>query len=700
MDENLNEMNVTENVEPAYTEPVESTDPVITAEGGDLGGGYGDGNDNDGKKNTIAFTIILIAVLALLVIGGVVIGKSLSGGGKFVDALTDDYIFSMQKEMMETASQEGKHELKYTISIAKILTALSYEGEKVEDIALANTVLTKGDDASGTFSILYGDEDLINLDYAKTGDVIGVKLRDLFENYIMLENKNLKALAENYGINSGDIPDQITEEELIKLAEADQDYTKLEKIGERYIGIFEKHLNKNTETLKDQTITINGEDVKTNKIFVALSEVEISELFIEVLEKAANDEDLYNFAVETDPYEFEDMTFEDWKAGLEETINEGKTYVKEEASSDPMVELAAYVRGKDTVAIEAKYLVDEEVSVRIAGLNDSKESFIELAGAMEDQDLRAAVEFVTEKDGDAYNCEIAVVVDAPAVNMTIDVMEYAYEYSKKYDEKIVKLDKEEGLLLNTAEDADFEELAAEIEGNSEEYLEELSSKVPEGVVEFVSELVSDLAYEMSYGSSFDSDYDYDYDEDYNYDEDYDYDYDYDEDYDWDYDSDVEFTGDVKVLDELVGMYEKVEIGMTREDLIKTLGEYDTKDSYSDYEFLGWRSSADDYMEISIMIEDGKVCDKELDAYSSSYDNISLSKELGTTLEDLDGKMSKVKEGMTMSEVEAILGDAYFESERDDYGYVGYTWYDVDENYVEISFDEGKVDYVGTVWSSY
>ena len=691
MDENLNEMNNAENVEPQYvapTEPtnvVESADPVITAEGGDLGGGYGDDNGGSKKSNTVAFTIILVAVLALLVIGGVVIAKSLSGGGKLVDALTDDYIFSMQKEMAKVAAQDGKHDFKYTISIAKILNALSYEGEKVEDIALANSIITKGDDASGTFSILYGEEDLINLDYAKTGDLFGIKLRDLFENYIMLENKNLKALAEQYGIDSGDIPDAITEEELNRLAKADEEYKKLEAIGNRYMSIFEKHLNKNTVTEKGLVISINNEEVKTNKIAVALSEKDISLLLIDILEKAVKDEELYEFLVATSPAEFEDLTFEDWKTELNSTIEEGKTYVKEEASADPLFELAAYIRGKDTVAIEAKVLADgEEVVIRLAGLNDSKESYIEIAGIMDSQEIRAAAEFVTKKDGNEFDCEVAVVIEAPAVNMTIDVMEYEYAYSKKYDEKIVKLDAKEGLLLNTAEDADFEALVTEIQENSEDYLNDLASKVPEGVVDAVSELVSDLAYEMSFGGDYD--YDYDYEDDY--------------DYDYDYDSDVEFTGDVKVLDELVAMYEKVEIGMTREALISTLGEFDSKDSYSDYECLGWSSSADDYMEVSIMIEDGKVCDKELDVYSSSYDDISLSKELGSTLTDLDGKISKVKEGMTMSQVEGILGDAYFESERDDYGYVGYTWYDIDENYVEISFSEGKVDYVGSVWGSY
>ena len=82
---------------------------------------------------------------------------------------------------------------------------------------------------------------------------------------------------------------------------------------------------------------------------------------------------------------------------------------------------------------------------------------------MDSQEIRAAAEFVTKKDGNEFDCEVAVVIEAPAVNMTIDVMEYEYAYSKKYDEKIVKLDAKEGLLLNTAEDADFEALATEIQ---------------------------------------------------------------------------------------------------------------------------------------------------------------------------------------------------------------------------------------------
>ena len=102
--------------------------------------------------------------------------------------------------------------------------------------------------------------------------------------------------------------------------------------------------------------------------------------------------------------------------------------------------------------------------------------------------------------------------------------------------------------------------------------------------------------------------------------------------------------------------------------------------------------------IDVTIEDGKVFNKGISIYSSSVNGIAIGKELGTTIDDLKSEKSKLKEGMTLQEVNQVLGNAGFESNRSENGYFDYTYYDKKEQNIQISFDDdGIVWYVGLVY---
>jgi hypothetical protein len=155
---------------------------------------------------------------------------------------------------------------------------------------------------------------------------------------------------------------------------------------------------------------------------------------------------------------------------------------------------------------------------------------------------------------------------------------------------------------------------------------------------------------------------------------------------------------VFILEESNDLYNKMEIGMSKSQIIAIMGEPDNSNTYDKTEYMYWD---DEHLNsYSVTIEDDKVTRKKRDLYSDSYDSIQLSTELGTEIEDLNLIVSQVEDDMTLKEVEGILGDKYFENEIYDDGEVEYTWYDKQENYVSVSFEDGKVWYVGSVGDSY
>ena len=686
MDENLNETNVTENVEPQNVAPVEpAVQNVTPTENVEMG------NDNGGNKKdpaSIGFVVLILALFALFVAGGFLIAGSLKSDGKIVEALKDDYMFEMHNEMSALMSEEGKHTVKYKIDILSLLSALNYDDVKVENISFENTLLKKGEDASGRFSFIYGDDSLVDLDYAKTGDLYGANVPGLFEKFIAIENNNLKALAEKYDIDSGEIPNKITEEELLKMADTEE-LEKYEKVFDPYFDILSDNLKDNTVTTKNESITINGTELKTVKHSALYCEKDAALLIFDLFEEAYDDKDLYELLVAEDE-SLSDLTFEDYQETISGEIADFDEVVGE-MSTEEIYEFAVYVKGSDTVAIEFKEN-KTNVVVRVAGINESKKSYIEVVGEVPEESMTMKLVVNTVKDGTSYKGDMALAMDvAGAVSVNIGLMEYEYVYEKNTQDELLVVNTNNSLILNTASEEDLTAWAQEISNNSETYLNAMKAKVPEEVVEAVAGMIEDMMYPA---------YDYDYDDSYDWEDDYDYNYDDEYDYDWDSDYTTTFESEIQILSDLQNKYNQVEVGMSKADVLSKLGEEDAKDTYGSSEYLDWNSSADDYSYVTVVIEDGVVYSKTINASSSSWDGIALSKELNTSIADLEAKIDSVEDGMTLTEVKAVLGNACFESRASEYG-TTYTWYDTAENYVEIDFDENnRVDYVGSVWGSY
>ena len=155
-----------------------------------------------------------------------------------------------------------------------------------------------------------------------------------------------------------------------------------------------------------------------------------------------------------------------------------------------------------------------------------------------------------------------------------------------------------------------------------------------------------------------------------------------------------------VLEESNKLYDKLKIGMSKSEVISIMGEPDEVSSIIvNTENLCWK---DEYgNSYFVAMEDNKLDRKIRKLYSNSYESIQLSIELGTEIENLEVLVSKVEHGMTLGEIEAILGDKYFESGKTSDGEVVYTWFDKLENSFEVHFDQNaQARGIGSVEGSY
>ena len=146
------------------------------------------------------------------------------------------------------------------------------------------------------------------------------------------------------------------------------------------------------------------------------------------------------------------------------------------------------------------------------------------------------------------------------------------------------------------------------------------------------------------------------------------------------------------LPKIQNMYDKVELGMNSGDLHRVLGEPNEVKEGKKEGLISYY-----YLEGTLVIDirEGIVTSKQIYYTSNAKKNIMVGKEIKTESDDLEKKIYEIEEGMKFEKVVEILGEKYIQT-LDDwfYHFTTYTWYDKNENHVEIEFDKnGRVDYI-------
>lgn len=143
--------------------------------------------------------------------------------------------------------------------------------------------------SEGKMELKYNDENVTQLEYFQNSDKYGVKSEFLGENFVVLENKNLKSLFRKLGMPSTNVPDQFEDMDLydlLYLSKEDQ-----EKISKGYLEAIRKSIpQENYKKQENVTKTVNGNDVNTTVYSLELNAKDLINVLIGILEQMKNDD--------------------------------------------------------------------------------------------------------------------------------------------------------------------------------------------------------------------------------------------------------------------------------------------------------------------------------------------------------------------------------------------------------------------------
>lgn len=141
------------------------------------------------------------------------------------------------------------------------------------------------------------EQGIAEIEYIQNNDNYGVRFSDLFKQYLLVENNNLKELFEKIGYSEQQLDNIPNSFEIDKMTLEDIKFTEeeLNNIKERYVNIVSKNVtDKNFEKKSKQIISINDKNISTNAYILNLTNEQLNNLYINLLEDLKQDDIILN----------------------------------------------------------------------------------------------------------------------------------------------------------------------------------------------------------------------------------------------------------------------------------------------------------------------------------------------------------------------------------------------------------------------
>ena len=141
------------------------------------------------------------------------------------------------------------------------------------------------------------EQNIMEVEYIKNDNNYGIRFSDLFKQYLVVENNNLKDLFRKIGYSEQElenVPDSI---EINDITLSDIKFTEdeIKQLSEKYSEIINKKVSKEKfEKNSKQVITINEKNITTNAYILKLTNEELNNLYVDLLESLKQDEIILN----------------------------------------------------------------------------------------------------------------------------------------------------------------------------------------------------------------------------------------------------------------------------------------------------------------------------------------------------------------------------------------------------------------------
>ena len=611
------------------------------------------------KPKSKAPKIIILSLLVMaLIIGAVFFMKSnlfASNAQRFMKLATKDQKFL---DVLEEVQKEKQINTTFKVDFDRILKELGQESnQKIGEFRVENKHINQNDDFSNVTQIkMTSIDNTFELQIAKTGNIVGFNVPGITDKFIAVDLDDLEGLMNNLqklGVNLSNIDD------IEKTNENNKEQSeKIKKLIEKYMEIVVKEADPFIQKTSNVEVALDGNVEKAIEYQFDLTEESYSKILLPVLkELIKNDADMKLLLELYFPqYELDDL-----KKMMEDFIEQLESKVKENKFDMTSVfTMKLYEKNGKNIAT---VLEIEDLKIGFYVFEDDKD--YQFIFDMDANDMQLRIKWELHSSNNKKDGKLGIKGNLDNERIDFTLLEYEQEILNKAEDEMIKVNKEDSILLNTVTQEELEKFAEKINKNMKQFSnivvpnsvserKIVDANIPNSIVDLPKEDDSHSSVELKDG----------------------------------------------YLKKALDLMDKVEVGMTEEEVIKAIGKPNREINSSNSKSFYYSTKVGNYDVdlIHVFIYNEKVSTVTVDIMSSEFRKIYLGKELNANLDDLNKVIENVKEGMTISEVEKILGTAYFRNSKDNNSnYISYTWYDAQEHNVRISFTEDKVSYIGIIF---
>lgn len=581
------------------------------------------------------FPKTLVAIIVLVILG-VVVWKSeilKPKGVKFVE------LFTKEQSVVEIASKRTQ--------------SFNKNGEKKYTFAVKNNLLSIID---SSFSYFEGDLNFEAnvLRKGKNVDASGeINLGDINLQSIEFVKENNQLALSVPNIYEGFLAcniknlNDVSKKLGITSGESNENYSaEAKKIATKYGYLIAQNIGEHIEKETVET-KVNSQNLKSKKYILSMDEKKLNILAQKVLETLKDDDKTIEFIVKCmneNENVIQTLNGEISKEELKEDIIDlykdiSKKIETIETEEDIFIINIYEYKGKN-IKTELTYSGDDAIyKTSFEAIGEKEKDYAKFK--IEIAEFALNFEFIGNKLDDNYTSEITIGADGTSVS----IAEFRIQAIENTEKKIRKIQELNAIMLDSAKDDEIEEIKNEIKSN----------------MGFVNESVSNVYEKGEFKVSNSNEI-------------------------------------LKVLDISAQKYNLAQIGMKKEEIIKVLGEPDIIYGTEPNEYLGWNlENTEEVYLVSVALNNDAVYAVYNDIASNMQNNIQISLELETQIDDLTLLYGQIKNGMKKADVEAILGDKCIEMYKDAEENIAYKWYDKNENILIIEFDvNNQVSYIDEV----
>lgn len=256
-------------------------------------------------------TVIIVSIILLLLIIAVTLILLYINTDMFKSnaALFAKYIGQNVENLEAFYSEIGKSEYNELLKQNKYTTETEVKVNYVENIGTSsestqNSInhlklkINGQTDKSNQYNyqdinLLNDDEKVAEIEYIQENNTYGIKFSDIFSQYVLADNENLKELFKKSGYTEeelANIPDKIEFnndfDSIFQFSEEEK-----QNIKTKYINLINNNLSKdNFSKQKNQIIQIDGKNIKANAYVLTLTKEQLNNIYIKMLEEVKQDE--------------------------------------------------------------------------------------------------------------------------------------------------------------------------------------------------------------------------------------------------------------------------------------------------------------------------------------------------------------------------------------------------------------------------